>query len=207
MSRVLMSGRLPVCVPALTAVGRACRFDWAPPGVAGGRQGHPSRPRTAASGRGSTPESTCATCRSPPATPTPVPRRATTGPARTWTVTPMTFSPRAWSQGPDDRSALVGSEWTVTGFFVVMFAGEVSGTMSLRIGTPNWLGGSVQAPGRCRAGTDRGPPNCSGLRLPGGGLVRTAWAGRAVLPGPRVRPRRPCRRRRWARPRTHGRGP
>jgi hypothetical protein len=34
------------------------------------------------------------------------------------------------------------------GLFVVMSAGEVSCTMSLRIGTPNWLGVSVQAPGR-----------------------------------------------------------
>jgi drug/metabolite transporter (DMT)-like permease len=44
----------------------------------------------------------------------------------------------------------------VMGLFVVMSAGEVSYTMSLRIGTPNWLGGSVQAPGRSVQAPPRG---------------------------------------------------
>ena len=44
------------------------------------------------------------------------------------------------------------------GLFVVMSAGEVSCTMSLRIGTPNWLGGSVQAPRRNLQAPPQGPP-------------------------------------------------
>ena len=44
----------------------------------------------------------------------------------------------------------------VMGFFVVMSAGEVSCTMAVRIGTPNWLGGSVKAPGRSVQAPPRG---------------------------------------------------
>jgi len=46
----------------------------------------------------------------------------------------------------------------VMGLFVVMSAGEVSCTMSLRISTPNWLDGSVQAPGRSVQAPPRGWP-------------------------------------------------
>ena len=62
---------------------------------------------------------------------------------------------------PDRR---IGSRMSVAGYavgavmglFVVMSAGEVSCTMSLWIGTPNWLGGSVQAPGRSVQAPPRG---------------------------------------------------
>jgi hypothetical protein len=45
--------------------------------------------------------STCATSRSPPATPTPAPPCATTGPARTSTGTPTTSSLPTWPLAPD----------------------------------------------------------------------------------------------------------
>ena len=55
----------------------------------------------------------------------------------------------------------------VMGLFVVMSAGEVSCTMSLRIGTPNWLGGSVQA----LAGACKHHPGADLLFWPRDGLV------------------------------------
>lgn len=51
----------------------------------------------------STPALTCATCRSLPATRTPAPPCATTGPARTWTATPTTSWPRTWHREPDNQ--------------------------------------------------------------------------------------------------------
>ncbi len=51
-----------------------------------------------------TPDSTCATYRSPPATLTPAPPCATAMPARTSTGTPTTSSPRTWPRGPDRSS-------------------------------------------------------------------------------------------------------
>ena len=48
-----------------------------------------------------TPERTCGTSRSPPATPAREPQCATTGPARTPTATPTTSWPPGWPQEPD----------------------------------------------------------------------------------------------------------
>ena len=63
--------------------------------------------------------------------------------------------PRTWCQARAKaaRWLFVGA---VMGLFVVMPAGEVSCTMAFRIGTPNWLGGSVQAPGRSVQAPPRG---------------------------------------------------
>src|SRR6266478_8156205 len=49
---------------------------------------------------------TCAMSRSPPGTPIPGPLCATTGPARTSTVTPTTSSLPTWPPAPDIRAAL-----------------------------------------------------------------------------------------------------
>ena len=55
------------------------------------------------------PASTCATSRSPPAMPTPVPRCATTGPATTWTATRTTSWPPTWPPAPDPACVSRGS--------------------------------------------------------------------------------------------------
>ena len=69
---------------------------------------HPHMLRHTLSRPCSTPALTCATCRSPPVTPTRAPRCGMAGPARTWTATRTTSWPPTWPPAPDQACASLG---------------------------------------------------------------------------------------------------